>query len=57
MIERHVFPEGEEPVVLTEISALCSAGKHAPECSGIRTFEDGETVFCVCRCHQVPHAS
>jgi hypothetical protein len=55
-MERHEFPEGEEPEVLTGISILSDEGRHA-ECPGHAKSEEhgSETVFCVCPCHQVPH--
>jgi len=54
-MEWHRFPEGEEPRVLTGISGFCSEGKHA-ECPGHAKSEEhgGQTVFCICPCHQVP---
>jgi hypothetical protein len=55
-MEWHEFPEGEEPEVPTGISILCDEGRHT-ECPGHATSEEhgGETVFCLCPCHQVPH--
>jgi len=54
-MEWHEFPEGEEPEVLTGVSGFCDQGEHA-ECPGHAPSEEhgGETVFCVCPCHQVP---
>ena len=50
------FPEGEEPEILTGISGPCNEGKHE-ECPGFAPSEEhgGQTVFCVCQCHKVPH--
>jgi len=54
-VEWHRFSEGEEPSVLTGVSLLCDEGRHA-ECPGHVPSDEhgGETVFCVCPCHQVP---
>lgn len=52
-MEWHEFPEGEEPVILTGVSNFCSEGKHA-ECPGLAKH-GGETIFCICNCHEVPH--
>jgi hypothetical protein len=53
-MERHEFPEGEEPEVLTAILNECEQGKH-DECPGYAQSDahGGETVFCVCQCHRV----
>lgn len=50
-MERHRFPEGEEPSVLTAVLAPCRDGKHA-ECPGHDEHE-GKAVFCICFCHRV----
>jgi hypothetical protein len=51
-MERHEFPEGEEPDVLMGISPECEAGRHA-ECTGIGEIEE-EPFFCASQCHEVP---
>lgn len=50
-MERHEFPEGEEPEILTGISGACDMGHHE-QCPGIGE-RDGEPMFCVCECHKV----
>ncbi len=52
-LEWHEFPEGEGPVVLTGLSTVCTDGKHE-ECPGHGEHE-GQVIFCVCTCHQLPH--
>jgi hypothetical protein len=52
-IEGHKFPEGQEPTILTGTSEFCHDGKHQ-DCIGHGTHE-GQTIFCVCPCHEVPH--
>jgi hypothetical protein len=48
--ERHKFPEGDEPTVLTTTSGFCEKGKRA-ECPGWSEDHRGQPVFCVCPCH------
>lgn len=54
-MEWHEFPEGEQPRVLTGVSGFCDEGKHT-ECPGHAKSDEhgGQTVFCICPCHQVP---
>ena len=49
------FTEGEEPSVLTGVSSVCHDGKHA-DCPGYADSQEhvGQTVFCICPCHEVP---
>ncbi len=55
IMEWREFSEGEEPAVLTGVSGACHDGNHAA-CPGHAKSEahGGETVFCVCPCHEVP---
>jgi hypothetical protein len=54
-MEWQEFPEGDEPEILTGVSEPCDAGNHA-ECPGHAPSDEhgGQTVFCICPCHQVP---
>ena len=54
-IERHRFPEGEEPEVLTSISEECQAGR-CEQCPGVFHLEDygDQPIFCVHWCHEAP---
>jgi hypothetical protein len=53
-MERHVFPEDDQPEVLTSISPECQADQ-CGACPGIFHVEEAgeEPVFCVHRCHRV----
>ena len=53
----HKFHEGDQPEILTSISAECQGGRCA-ECPGVFQIEDYEdqTIFCVHECHKVQKA-
>ena len=52
-LDWHEFPEGQEAKILTGISEFCNDGKHE-QCTGHGSHE-GQTIFCICPCHGVPH--
>jgi hypothetical protein len=54
-IERHGFPEGEAPEVLTSISEECQALR-CDQCPGVFYLEEygDHPIFCVHPCHESP---
>lgn len=52
-MECYKFAKGEEPTILTGILDDCREGRHN-ECMG-RVEYQGELVFCICSCHEMPH--